>query len=422
MTKPPLHTSSTHPPCHAIFLLYVTTFLFATGLTMVLPVLPFMVASYVPAVSQQAVAIGWLTAAFALCSFLASPVLGALSDAFGRRSVLLLTLSASVIGYVLFGIGGSLWVLFLGRILDGLGFGGMGAVFGYVADTTTEEERGAFFGRFGAILGLATIVGPALGGLASRISLSAPFFFAAGIAALNLLWTLFFLPESLAPERRTRDFDFKHLNPLTQLTKAVSFSRVRTLVIVSMLFMLPFAMMQATNALLARDTLRWGPAQISTMFMIVGLLDIVSQGILLPFLLRVFKEKRVALLGLTLGLLGLCCYALLAVTPHPALLYVGIIMFAVGEGMFTATSAAMVSSTTPADAQGSVQGSFQAFGSLAQMVGPVLGGQLYSRVSLSVPYWTGAGFVAVALGLLARQGDGANASGAGSAPLSPADS
>lgn len=392
------------------------------GLTLVLPVLPFMVAAYVPDISQQAVAIGWLTAVYALCSFIAAPVLGALSDAFGRRSVLLLTLSASVVGYILFGIGGSLWVLFLGRIFDGFGFGGMSAVFGYIADTTSEEEHGALFGRIGAVIGVAFIVGPALGGLASHISLSAPFFVAAGIAALNLVWTLLFLPESLPPERRTHDFGLKHLNPLAQLTKAVRFPGVRTLVLVSVLLLLPFAMVQTTLALLARDTLGWGPAQVSQLFIMVGILDIVSQGVLLPFLLRALKEKGVALLGLILGLVGLLVYALLALTPHALLLYLGVALIAIGEGMFTATSAAMVSRATPEEAQGSVQGSFQSFGSLAQVAGPLLGGQLYSRAGLSVPYWAGAGLVALALGVLSRLSDSGSTPRVDSSQLNPADS
>lgn len=180
------------PPLQKAPLLFllITAFLFATGISIVFPVLPFIVAKYVPQVSQQAAVIGLLGAAYAFFSFFSSPVLGAMSDAYGRRPILILSLLGSATGYVLFGIGGSLWVLFLGRIIDGLCAGGIGALFGYVADTTPEEQRGKVFGQIGATTGAGFIIGPAIGGLASHLSLSAPMFLAAGVALLNVLWGL----------------------------------------------------------------------------------------------------------------------------------------------------------------------------------------------------------------------------------------
>lgn len=389
--------SHKQPP---ILFLLITTFLFSMGLSLVFPVLPFIVMEYVPDVHQQAAVIGWLGASYALLTFFSSPVMGALSDAYGRRPVLMLSLLGSAIGYVVFGIGGSLWMLFLGRCIDGLTAGGMSALFGYLADTTPEEKRGQVFGQIGAVVGAGTIIGPALGGLLSHISLSAPMFAAAAVCVLNLAWGYFILPESLSPERRTRHFDASHLNPLRQLQGALAYPVVRRLVTVSVLFLLPFSLMQIALSLLARDTLHWGAAQVSTAFMLVGVCDIIAQGFVLPYLLKWLGEKGVAQLGLSMGVLGMICMALLPALPSAALMYLSVMLFAVGEGIFNATLGALISVTAPADEQGRVQGGSQAFNSLAQIAGPLAGGGLYSRLGPSVTFGTGAALVLVALGVL----------------------
>ncbi|EYB66581.1 major facilitator superfamily transporter [Deinococcus phoenicis] len=401
MTASPLPEA---PPKKApLLFLLITAFLFATGLSLVFPVLPFIVAKYVPQVSQQAAMIGLLGAAYAFLSFFSAPVLGALSDAYGRRPILILSLLGSALGYLVFGIGGSLWVLFLGRIIDGLCAGGLGALFGYVADTTPEESRGKVFGQIGATVGAGFIIGPALGGLASHLSLSAPMFLAAGVCLLNVLWGLFVLPESLPAERRRTHFDASHLNPLRQLSGALSYPAVRRLITVSVLFALPMSVMQVTVVLLGRDTLGWGAAQTSTLFILIGASDIVGQGVILPFLLRLFKERGVAVLGLGLGTLGMLGLALLSIFPHAALMYGSALAFALGEGIFNASQNALISIATPAEAQGQVQGGAEAFSSLAQIAGPLGGGQLYSRLGPGATYGTVAALGLAALGLLLGQ-------------------
>ncbi|THF69428.1 TCR/Tet family MFS transporter [Deinococcus sp. Arct2-2] len=390
------------PKAPLLFML-ITAFLFAMGIGLVFPVLPFIVASYVPNVGQQAAVIGLLGAAYALCSFFSSPVLGALSDAYGRRPVLMLSLLGSGIGYLVFGLGGSLWVLFLGRIIDGLCAGGLSAIFGYVADTTSEEDRGKVFGQIGATVGAGFIIGPAIGGLASHISLNAPMFLAAGVSILNLLWGAFILPESLPPERRSKHLNASHLNPLRQLAGALAYPVVRHLVYVSVLFTLPFSIMQIALSLLGRDTLGWGPAQMSTVFIAVGCCDIVAQGFLLPYLLKALKERGVAQLGLLLGVVGVVCMALLPLLPYAGLLYVSVVFFAVGEGIFNAAQGTLISLAAPAEAQGQVQGGAQAFGSLAQVVGPLSGGALYSRFGPAATFGAGVVLVLAAFSLLTSQ-------------------
>ena len=393
----PENPAPRRPP---ILFLMVTAFLFSMGISLVFPVLPFVVAKYVPVIQHQAAVIGWLAAIYALLTFFSSPVLGALSDAYGRRPVIMLSLLGSAIGYVVFGLGGSLFALFLGRGIDGLTAGGLSALFGYVADTTPEEERGRVFGQVGATVGAGFIIGPAIGGLLSHLSLSAPFYAAAGFSVLNLLWGYFILPESLPQSRRTRHFDAAHLNPLTQLRGVLASPVVRRLVTVSMLFILPFSLMQVALSLLARDGLGWGPGQVSTVFMAVGVSDIVAQGLLLPHLIRWLGDKGVSQLGLGLGVLAMIGLALVPVTGSAALLYLSVVVFASGEGVFNATLASMLSAAVPDEAQGRVQGGSQAFQSLAQVAGPLAGGTLYGRLGGAPTFAAGAVVVLLALGVL----------------------
>lgn len=389
-------TSSPKRPVPLLFLL-TTAFLFSIGMTLVFPVLPFIVAQYVPDVARQPTVIGWLTAIFALLSFFSAPVMGALSDAYGRKPVLLLSLLGSAIGYVLFGIGGSLGMLFLGRAIDGLTAGGMSAMFGYIADHTSREDRGKVFGQIGATVGAGFIVGPALGGLLSHISLSAPMYAAAAVCLLNMLWGQFVMREDPRPATR---LETSHLNPFVQLRGVLAYPVIRQLILVSVLFVVPFSVMGVANALMTRDALGWGPGQVSTLYMVVGVCDIVAQGFLLPYLIRWLGERGVAQLGLFLGTVGMVLLGLVPVLKLAAFAYLGVLFFSTGEGIFNAALGTLISLAAPDDAQGRVQGGSQGFNSLAQIAGPLLGGSLFSRFGAAATYGTGAALVAVALAVL----------------------
>src|SRR5437868_5222662 len=180
----------------ALFFVLATSFLNLMGVSIIAPVAPYLAQRY----GADAFTVGLLFAANSFFQFLAMPGLGALSDRYGRRPILLLSLFGSAVGYLLFGLGGALWVLFFSRILDGVTSGDVGAILAYIADISDPEDRIKYYGWIGAVSGFGFVVGPAIGGLLSRMSYEAPFYAVAAITFANTLWGLVQLPESLPPE------------------------------------------------------------------------------------------------------------------------------------------------------------------------------------------------------------------------------
>src|ERR1700744_3029446 len=194
------------------------TVLNGIGMTIVMPLFPFLLGKYVDA-KNVAVAMSALVAVFAVCTFFAAPVFGALSDRYGRKLILLVSLLGSAIGYVLLGIGGSLWILFLGRIIDGLTAGNQSTLFAYITDSTEPHERGKWFGYLGGAIGLGFMIGPAIGGLFGATSITLPFFVTAGITIFSMLAISLLLPESLPPEKRTTHLTLKSFNTFSHFSE-----------------------------------------------------------------------------------------------------------------------------------------------------------------------------------------------------------
>jgi len=372
------------------------------GIGLVGPVLPYIVGRYVRDPGALTSVVSLLAVSYSLCAFFAAPLLGTMSDHFGRRPVLLVSLLGSAVGYAVFGWAGALPLLFLGRVLDGISAGNFSALFGMLADCTAPEQRGKYFGQMGAAIGGGFILGPAIGGLASKISLETPLFLAAGLCLLNLLWGLLFVPETHLPEKHSKATPLHQLNPFTQILELLRIPHIRRLILSSTLFVLPFAMMQTLLGVLLKNSLGWGPDQTSTVFIVVGVSDILVQGLLLGWLIKSLGEMGVARLGLGLGVFGFLGMALLVPLPSSALVYAAVLAFAIGEGIFTAIMNTLLSQAAGEEAQGQVQGGSQALSSAAQVVGPLVGGQLSSRVGASVPFYVGS--VLVMLAGLALQG------------------
>ena len=305
-------------PRKSLIFIVLTAFLSTVGMSILGPIAPFLVSRYVTDSNSIGVTVAALTSLYAICTFFAAPALGALSDRYGRRPILLICLLGSAIGYLIFGIGGALWVLFLARIIDGITGGNITVAYAYIADLTPPGERGKYFGWVGAISGIGLIAGPAIGGLLAKIDLSAPLYFAAAVTLFNAVYGLFFTPESLKPERRATNFSIAGLNPFSTLSKVVSMAQVRWLLIAIFLYTLPFVALANNMALLGKDTLNWDASTAGALFAFVGVSDIFVQGLLLQRLIKGFGEARVALIGLVVVLIGYLLIASIVVVPSPS--------------------------------------------------------------------------------------------------------
>jgi DHA1 family tetracycline resistance protein-like MFS transporter len=376
----------------------VSMFLNSVGFTIIIPVVPFLIGRYVDA-SQIGLVVGIITAAYALCQFVAAPVLGAISDHRGRRSVLLLSLLGSVAGYIVFGIGGALWVLFLGRIIDGFTGGNISTMFAYVADITPPQERGRAYGLLGAAGGFGFMMGPAIGGLAGAISLSLPVFVAAAVTFGNVLWAYFALPESLPPTKRAHGFGWAQLNPFAPFAHVFNSATLRIAFAASFGFFFAATMMQSNLSVYLKDVLAFGPVGIGAVLFTVGVMDIVSQGVLTGRLLPRYGERNLARSGLFINAVGFLLIGLVAFVPTVVLIFAAIIVFTLGDGLFQPSISGIIANAAPAAAQGRVQGANQGQQSIARILGPLLAAFLYT-IDVSGPYFAGAAIILVALGFL----------------------
>src|SRR6185295_2220986 len=177
-----MDTQSPAPNRKALIFVIVTVILNTMGFTLIVPVAPFLVARYVSDPAILGAAVGWLSSIYAICQFLAAPGLGALSDRFGRRPLLLLCLMGTVVGYLFLGFGGALWVLFLGRAIDGITGANTSILIAYITDIVPPKQRGKYFGLIGAIGAISIVLGPAAGGLMAKLGYQVPFFVAGGVA------------------------------------------------------------------------------------------------------------------------------------------------------------------------------------------------------------------------------------------------
>lgn len=353
------------------------TVLNAIGLTIVLPILPFLLSEYVLE-KEVATYMSALVSVFALCTFFAAPIFGALSDRYGRKRILIFSLLGSAMGYFLLGIGGAIWVLFTGRIIDGLTAGNQSTLFAYISDSTEANERGRWFGILGGAIGLGFMIGPALGGVLGAISITLPFFVTAGITLLSILCVLILLPESLPIEKRSSQFTLKSFNLYHQFSEVFQLKQARTLLIMGAFFFVGLIIWQFNTSVYLKDELHWGTSFIGAVFMTVGICDILSRVVLLPLLLKKWSEKTLGAIGL-LGLsLGLCCLFLSSYFPSGFLIFSAVALIVLGEGLFDPSYNSQLSNAVSDTKQGLLQGTNHSLQALYRVIIPIGAATIYT--------------------------------------------
>lgn len=360
-------SSAARRPAALAFIL-LTVLLDVMGLGLIIPVFPLLVTDLAGSPTLGAQLVGVFTAVYALMQFVFAPVLGALSDRYGRRPVLLVSLLGLGLDYLLLYFAPNLWWLFLGRVIAGVTGASITVANAYLADVTPPEGRARSFGLLGATFGVGFILGPALGGVLGGIDLRLPFAVAAGLALLNALYGFLVLPESLPPEKRADGPGRGRLNPLTPLRDLGRYPLVRNLAIAFIFLGLAQQVIFSTWVLFTERVLGWTPAQNGVALAVVGLLAVVVQAGLIGAAVRVLGERGAILTGL---LLGVVQYLLLGAARSGEMLYASIVLGAL-SGIAGPAIQGLISRQIDPGEQGRIQGALTSLNSLVGIAGPLL--------------------------------------------------
>ncbi|HVN45324.1 MAG TPA: TCR/Tet family MFS transporter [Steroidobacteraceae bacterium] len=379
----------------ALLFIFMLVLIDSIGFGIILPVLPGLIMELTGVGIDQAARYGgWLAFVYALMQFFCAPLLGNLSDRFGRRPVLLAALLALGVDYLIMGVAPVIGWLFLGRTIAGMAGASFTPAYAYVADITPPQRRAQSFGLMSAAFGIGFILGPAIGGLLGALGPRAPFFAAGGIALANTLFGYFALPESLPADKR-RAFHWARANPLGTLAQMRRHRAVLLILGALFLWQLAHQVLPSTWAFYTISKFHWTSAQVGWSLAFVGLCMAVAQGaltrVLVPFL---GGERRAALIGMAAALCAYIGYALATQ---------GWMMYAVGLTalLFALTYPSMnalASQQIAADAQGELQGAVASLYSLSAIIGPPLMTQIFSRFSAPAAslHFPGAAFLSAA--------------------------
>ena len=347
-------------------LIFGTVFLDLVGFGIVIPVLPL----YAERFGASPFVVGCLLGIYSAMQCFFAPILGRLSDRIGRRPVLLVSVIGTSAGFLLMGLANSLWLLFLARVIDGVTGGNISTAQAYIADITPSEQRSRGMGLIGAAFGLGFIFGPAIGGILSRVSLAAPFLFAACLAAANALAIYWFLPESLPAHRRNQA---QARVPLSTLVEPTRQRPLRIILLAYFFTTVAFSLLTATYALFAERRFGYTAAQIGYVFAGQGLLGAIIQGGLMGWLVKELREKKLAVVGTITLAVSLFLLPRSTTTAFLLLVTTGM---AIGHSLVLAPLSGLASKSVNEASQGQVLGMMQSAASVARIVGPVLGGWL----------------------------------------------
>ena len=380
---------------NAFLFVLVTVAIDMLAFGLIIPVIPSLIREMMHVPPEDAtIWLGLLAATYALMNFLFGPTVGALSDHFGRRLVLLVSIGTLAIDFLIMGFAGSIWLLFIGRALSGISGATYSTANAYIADVTEPKDRGRAFGMIGAAFGFGFVFGPVIGGFLGEISPRAPFFAAAGLAAVNFCYGFFVLPESLAKADR-RPFEFKRANPFGAARHFSKLPQVSWFLLAAGIFFLAHTVFPATWSVHGEIRYDWSPKEIGFSLGLVGVGAAVVQAGLMGMILNRIGTVRTALLGMSVSVLCLFAYAFAG---QSWIVYAIIPIGALG-GVTSPAINSLMSTLTPRNAQGELQGASSSLNSLAMIAGPLaMNGILYYFTHDSAPFrFGGAAFLLAAL-------------------------
>lgn len=352
----------------AVVFIFITVVLDILALGIVIPVLPVLVEDFLGGdTARAATMFGLFGTVWALMQFIFAPILGALSDRFGRRPVILISCFGLGLDYFLMAVAPSLAWLFLGRILSGITAASFSTAGAYISDVTPVEKRAAGFGMIGAAFGVGFVLGPAVGGLLGATDPRLPFWVAGSLALANAAYGFFVLPESLPPEKR-KPFRWRNANPMGSMQMLLRHPGLMGLASVSLMYHLVHHVLPSVFVLYVGYRYGWNPRDTGLALAAVGVMSIVVQGGLVRPLVAKFGERRVLLTGLAGGIVG---YTMFGMAASPVFFWLGLPVFGL-MGLFNPSVQALMTRRVSASDQGQLQGINASFMGLTGIVGPGL--------------------------------------------------
>ena len=385
----------------ALAFIFITVLIDVIGLGIIIPIIPALIVELTgEGLSKAAIYGGWLMFVYAFTQFIFAPVIGALSDRFGRRPVLLLSLFGFGIDYILIGFAPTISWLFIARFISGITGASITTASAYIADISSPEKRSQNFGLIGAAFGLGFIIGPVIGGLLGQYGTRVPFFAAAGLTLVNVLYGYFILPESLPKENR-RKFEIKRANPLGSLKQIRSFPGISGLVVVFGLVYLASHATQSTWTYYTMEKFAWDEKMVGISLGVVGLCVAIVQGGLTRVVIPKIGEVKSVYFGLTISCIGFIGFAF---SPTGAIMLAMIIPYCLG-GFAGPSLQGIVSNKVPQNQQGELQGALTSLVSFTAIFGPPMMTGLFGYFTSNIapfkfpgaPFLMGAVLVLAAL-------------------------
>ncbi len=394
MTGPSPSQENSQPPAKSsklpLLLIFLVVFIDLIGFGIIIPVLPTVAEQF----GADAVTISWLVASYSLMQFIFTPYWGRLSDKLGRRPVLLISLTASTIGYLIWGFAHSLPLLFLSRLVAGAGNGNIAVAQAYISDVTTIENRAKGMGLVGAAFGLGFVLGPAVGGLCSYLGAHNYIgYVAAAFSGMALLLAAAKLPE---PQNRSQAGHERFVSDPAFYFKTLADPRLRVALCLFFISTFAFANMEATLVLFSERVFKFGITENSLMFTYIGLLMVFIQGGLIGRLNKKVPEKALVATGSLLTAVGLLLIALSTSVP---MLYGALAFLAAGTGITTPSNQSILSKQADPAMVGGALGVGQSLSTLGRILGPIAGGWFFLHAGLQTPYYLGAAVMILAFAL-----------------------
>jgi MFS transporter, DHA1 family, tetracycline resistance protein len=367
-----------------LLVIFLTIFVNLVGFGIIIPLLPF----YAETFGASPIVVGLLFAVFSLCQLVAAPILGDLSDRYGRRPILIVSLIGTVVSFVMLALAHSLTMLFIARIVDGLSGGNISTARAYVADVTEPKDRARAFGLIGAAFGLGFILGPGISAVLAPVSYTAPIWAAAGITLVATAMAWFWLPETVHRAHAGTGMPFRNL--LAMMRRPA----LRRVLLMDFAYWFAFAIFQTTFALFAAARFGFDAARTATFFAAFAVLGALVQGVFIRRIVQQFGDKKTLRLGLVCAAFGLVTATL---THTVGFFAASLIPLALGIGFGHPTMSSLISRAARADEQGRVQGAASAVESLGRTIGPVWGSASLQRFGEASPYISAAGFLIMTL-------------------------